>query len=338
MAGVAAILRAVGRSLGRDMRANWSLTGNNFFIATAVFLQQAGTFVYLAAGLVMLFPLSADPLCRVPATRMALWPLDRRDRWALRAASPWVNPVTWLLAGLTVWAVRGRMTLGLWAVLAGLIAAAFLLSALPSSRAGAGWLRLVRPPVMAGQWLRKDLRGMLATLDLYCALLLTLSAVAYGVFVEKLPDEALVLVTGLVVLALSGQAQSLFGLDGPGGLTRYRLVPLRGWRILVEKNAAFLLAAVVLTLPLAPLSGLAAGLAALAVGHNNSVKLRGWQARWRFSLGGPFIMDGLVQSMALVTAAWSISTNAALLLLWMAAWALSTAWYGRELDKALRDR
>jgi hypothetical protein len=230
------------------------------------------------------------------------------------------------------------MTVGLWAVLAGLMAAGFLLSTLPATSARAGWLGSIRTPAIAGQWLRKDLRGMLVTLDFYCALLLTFSTVAFSVFVAKLPSEARVLMAGLVVLALSGQAQSLFGLDGPSGLTRYRLLPLRGWRILVEKGAAFLLVAVVLTLPLAPLSGLAAGLAALATGHNNSVKLRSRQARWRFSLGGPFIMDGLAQSMALVAAAWSISTNTALLLLWMAAWALSTAWYGRELDKALRGR
>jgi hypothetical protein len=128
----------------------------------------------------------------------------------------------------------------------------------------------------------------------------------------------------------------LFGLDGAGGITRYRLLPLSGWRILTEKSTGFLLTAVVLTLPLAPLSGLAAAFAALAVGNNHTVKLTGEQVRWRFSSGGSFIMDGLVQSIAVMIAAWSIVTSKALLLLWLAAAAISVAWYGRALERRLR--
>ena len=43
-------------------------------------------------GLVVLFPLSTDPLRKIPPSRLALWPLDRRERWILRLASPWINP------------------------------------------------------------------------------------------------------------------------------------------------------------------------------------------------------------------------------------------------------
>jgi len=74
----------------------------------------------------------------------------------------------------------------------------------------------------------------------------------------QLPAEALFPLTMLVTLALSSYAQSLFGLDGDGGLTRYRLLPVPGWQLLAAKDAAFLLAAMLLCLPLDPLAGLAA--------------------------------------------------------------------------------
>ena len=44
--------------------------------------------MYLIMGLVVLFPLSTDPLRKIPPSRLALWPLDRRDHWILRLASP----------------------------------------------------------------------------------------------------------------------------------------------------------------------------------------------------------------------------------------------------------
>ena len=89
MARLAAILVALGRALGRDLKSSWSLKGNNFFIVSVLVLQDAGAFIYLIVGLVMLFPLSTDPLRRIPASRLNLWPLDRRERCILRAASPW---------------------------------------------------------------------------------------------------------------------------------------------------------------------------------------------------------------------------------------------------------
>jgi hypothetical protein len=98
MARTAAILGALGRALRRDQKSIESIAGNNFFWVTVLLLQEAGTFIYLLIGLILLFPLSTDPLRKVPASRLALWPLERRERWALRVASPWVNPMTWLLA------------------------------------------------------------------------------------------------------------------------------------------------------------------------------------------------------------------------------------------------
>src|SRR5204863_5124728 len=101
---------------------------NNFFIVTALLLQNAGGFIYLIIGVVLLFPLSTDPLRKIPASRLALWPINRRERGLLRVVSPWVNPLSWLIAGLAIWAARGKVTFGLWGLAAGLFAAGFLLS------------------------------------------------------------------------------------------------------------------------------------------------------------------------------------------------------------------
>ena len=78
--------------------------------------------------------------------------------------------------------------------------------------------------------------------------------------------------TVLVVGAMSSYAQCLFGLDGEGGLSRYRLLPVRGWQLLLAKDAAFLAVVVPLTLPLAVLPGIGAALVALAVGHAPAVE------------------------------------------------------------------
>ncbi len=76
---------------------------------------------------------------------------------------------------------------------------------------------------------------------------------AYRVFGPALPPEAFMAMTVLVVGAMSSYAQCLFGLDGEGGLSRYRLLPVRGWQLLLAKDAAFLAVVIPLTLPLAVL-------------------------------------------------------------------------------------
>jgi hypothetical protein len=341
MARLAAILGAVSRALRRDQKSIWSVVGNNFFIASAAVLQDAGTFIYLTIGIVILFPLSTDPLRKIPASRFSLWPLDRRERWILRLASPWVNPMTWAIAALAFWAAHGKVTFGLWALAAGLVIAGFIVSSLPlaSGRTGAGmWRRIPNFPGPLNHLIRKNLREILSTLDIYCALLLSLSTLAFRVALPALPREALIAVTVLVVVALSSYAQSLFGLDGTGGLSRYRLLPLPGWQVLAAKDLAFLLAVVPLTLPLAPLAGLGGALAALAVGHENSVNAPRAQVRWRFSTGGVFLMKGLTQVVIIGMAASSIFLSSPLFLLpCIAGWAGSLWWYGHSVERVFGD-
>jgi len=338
MARVSAILKALSVAYRRDWTAFQSLAGNNFFLATVFFLGKAGSFIYLILGLVLLFPLSTDPLRKIPASRLALWPLEPREHRMLRVLSPWINPLTWVIAGLAIWTVGRTMTFGLWGLVAGIFAAGFLLSDLPFAPAQGLWRRVPNLPGPLNQLVRKNLREILSTLDFYCALILSLSAIGFRVArvampTVAIPTEAYMGMTLLVVLALSSYAQCLFGLDGEGGLSRYRLLPLRGWRLLAAKDAAFLLVALALTLPLAPLVGAGAACVALAIGHSPSVHRPRRQTRWRFSTGAS-IMNGIVQIVSMAMAASTIFTNPLVVLPCVAGWLVSLWWYGREMEKA----
>ena len=335
MARPFAILRALALAYRRDWTAFQSLAGNNFFLITAFLLRQAGIFVYLVMGLVLLFPLSTDPLRKIPPSRLALWPLDRRERWILRLASPWINPLTWGIAGLAVWGAGRALTVGLWATIAALFAGAFLISALPLPGGNGMWRRVPQFPGPLNQLVRKNLREILCTLDFYCALILSAAMLGYRVFGPALPPEALMAMTVLVVGAMSSYAQCLFGLDGAGGLSRYRLLPVRGWQLLLAKDVAFLAVVIPLTLPLAVLPGTGAALVALAVGHAPAVAHPRPQTRWRFSTGGA-LGNGAIQLVALaMTASGIFLTSAWFLAPAVAAWAASVWWYGREVERVL---
>jgi len=203
MARLAAVLKALWRAFQRGEKSIASLAGNNFFLVALLFLGKAGTFLFLIMGLVILFPLSTDPLRKIPPSRLALWPLEKRELWMLRAISPWVNPMTWAIAALALWAVRGSVTMGLWALAAGLVAAGFVISELPLPKGAAMWRRVPHFPGSLDQLIRKNLREMLSTLDFYCALLLSLATATYRLLGPPLPSEAFMAMTVLVTIALS---------------------------------------------------------------------------------------------------------------------------------------
>ncbi len=90
MAAVAAILRAVARTVGRDLRSLDAVHGNNFFwILMLIMYQQpsSGIFLGLILLVLLILPFTAEPLRKIPPDRMALWPLSRSERFALRAGS-----------------------------------------------------------------------------------------------------------------------------------------------------------------------------------------------------------------------------------------------------------
>jgi hypothetical protein len=332
MARVPAILKALRTAFGRDWKSFGSVAVNNFFPISMFFLRQAGVFVYLIMGLVVLFPMSTDPLRKIPASRLDLWPLTTRERWLLRALSPWVNPVTWALAAAGVWAARGKLTVGLWALVAGIFLAGFLISELPAARGVVLWRRVPPFPGVLNQLIRKNIREILSTLDVYVALLLSLAAACWRIFGTALPPEAYLEMSLLVLLALSSYTQCLFGLDGDGGLSRYGLLPLRGWQVLAAKDAAFLTVAFALVLPLAPAAGLGAALICSATGHAPSVREPRQQVRWRLSTGVS-ITFGFVQILSMGVAAAAVEfVGGAILPVCAAVWGASLWWYGLELE------
>ena len=152
MARLAAILKALWRAFQRGEKSFASLAGNNFFLMAVLFLGKAGTFLFLIMGLVMLFPLSTDPLRKIPQSRLALVAARKaRDAGCCGPSARGSIPMTWVIAALALWAARGSVTAGLWALAAGLFARG--LSALGAASAIAGpamWRRIPHFPGAAG--------------------------------------------------------------------------------------------------------------------------------------------------------------------------------------------
>jgi hypothetical protein len=325
------ILKALAAALKRERQTFKSIATNNFFVTCALAMGQAGGFIYLLGAVVVLFPLSADPLRKIPDERLALWPLSHKERRLLRLLTPWLNPVTWGLAALAVWAVAHAESLGVLAAASALFAVGFLVPAVSAEPEFLHWLP--SPGGAFAQMTRKSLREMMLTLDLYLAILLGASGFAYRLFAPSFPDEGRMVITLLTVLSLSSYAQCLFGLESKGGLTRYRLMPVEGWRVLAAKDAAFLIVVLIVTAPLAPLAGLASGLAALAIGHPVSLREGREQRRWRFSSGAS-LGSGVQQVLAIAGAGvTAYRITAWILVPCCIACAASAWWYGRSISE-----
>jgi hypothetical protein len=316
----------------RDAKSLGSFSTNNFFVVgvAALFLGDPGAFVSLnvVMAVVLFFPLSTDPLRKIPVARLALWPLSDRQRQVLRALSPWLNPVTWLLAGLAFWKSIG---MSVWALAAGLFLVAFVVPAIPRGQRKALLFGLPNFPGPLNQLFRKNLRETLYTLDFSSARLWCVAAAGLRLF-GRLPAAALMPITMIVLLALSTNALSLFGLDGRGGMTRYRLLPLPGWQILAAKDAAFLGIALLLTAPLAPLAGLCGALVALAIGHHDSVNRWHGEVRWRFSTSASMGVSIFQIVMMMMAGAGAVHWSRLIVIPCAAAYGYSTWRFGRQLE------
>ena len=296
MGPVAAILRSLANATRRDLGTFRSIQVNNFFLF--VFLLIYGALVsgvrpvssypfLLLLGLLLLFPLSSDPLARIPASRLGFWPLGARQRYALRLVSLALSPVLWFALFL---AMRTRPSLTLvFAGLASIGQAA--VRAGPQSRSGARIFPAMFPPLF-----RNNLRQMLSILDTWVAILLSVAGTAWRLVATHPDPAAFPIFAMLVALALSTYTQCLFALDGSGGVTRYRLLPMRDWQILGAKDAACLALLCVLVAPLSLPSGLAFGLTALAIGHYPSMRHRLPLHRRRFA--GGRVVYGVAQIVA----------------------------------------
>jgi hypothetical protein len=219
----------------------------------------------------LIFPLSSDPLEKIPPERLGTWPLTRRHRIALRLASLAINPLSGIPLLLGIKATN--------------VARARLVRHIP------------RLPGRLGGLITAHLRGMFSMLDTWLAVLLSAIALGYRLTTSQPDPEAAPILAIMVALALSTQAQFLFGLDYGSGTLLCRLLPLRGWQILLAKDIAWFAVLLILTAPLRIMPAVTFGLTALAIGHHSSVRLRLPQKRWRFA-AGRLLPAGALQLLA----------------------------------------
>lgn len=327
MARLAAVLKALGATTGRRLPGLHALVSNNFVIFVGLLsYEQAshGRFLLDLLALLLLLPLCGDPLRRVPSERLGLLPLSGRDRWALRllALALALQPPFWVAVGAFVFGQRG---LGFTALLA--LAGGMLLERIPR-RGDRGWDLLPPLPGVLGALVRKELRGLGRVLDAYLAGAIALATLVFQI-TSPAPDPAMRgPLTFIVVLALSTHGQCLLAQDGPEGLRRFRLLPLRGWHILLAKDLAHLALLALLVAPLSPVQGLAAGMLSLAAGHHASVHDPEPMRPWRFcvaaSLGCSALQVGGML-LALAMGPWALA-------LALPMWAASLHWYGRAME------
>ena len=332
-----AILRALGRAVWRDLHTFRTIAGNNFalFVGLLMMQPQSAQFFVLLFALLLLGPLSSDPLQRVPATRFALWPLSDRQRLTVRAISPFLSPMAWMAFPI-LWRSVG-LQVALLAVAFGLVlqVAAAVWKLITAKRPRTNPFQFgPRLPGRLGALVQKDLRQMLSMLDPWLALLLSITGVCARILVRNLDPEAPAILALIVTAALSTYAQALFGLDGSTGRQRLHLFPLKGWRILAAKDLTYLVVVAVLTAPLALLPGLAGGLIVLAVGHWASIQKPLQQARWRFT-GGEILPMGLYQMIPMFTVGVAVARSSLWYLALAAAfYAASLWWCGRLWDRS----
>ncbi len=337
MAGFLTILGALARSVWRELRTFSSISGNNLalFIVLVMYQQpQSIVFFVMVVAALLLGPLAGDPLRKIPAERMAVWPLTVGERVSLRLGSLALSPVMWVAAPfLFVAGGASFAVLMIGGALAIQIALA-LWNHFTAGRTRSIGLRWTpKLPGRLGGLVQKNIRQMLSTLDFWAALLLAVSGTAYRLFGRGADPDAFMILSLVVVIALSTYGQCLFGLDLPSGMARYRVLPLRGFEILLAKDMAFLLVAAVLVAPLAFLPGLAGALAAVAVGHHGSVGRPIVQTRWRFT-GGVIFPTGFLQVFPLVAVGVATARGSVSYLgLAAAAYAGSVWYYGREWDR-----
>jgi len=322
------VLRAIGLASYRELRTFHSITGQNFFyLVLLIALQpESAYFLGLIIGALLFFPLSSDPLEKAPADRRKLWPLERLEWIVIRMASLLLSPVLWIAVYVLLgagWKLAGQI------LLTGLAAQAIS----QAVKRGAPQFSIMRfipaPPGVTGQLMRLHWREMLTTLDPYVGLLLTVATTLYRLSGAQLDPAAIPILSMVVVVTISTSAQVLIGLDGAGA-QRYRLMPLKGWQILLAKDAAFLSVLLILIAPLEIPASLTAGLAALAIGHAHAGELPA-QQRWRFT-SGVMWPTGAFQMFAIFAVGNGVlKYGFPFVALTVIAWVISLAWFGRKV-------
>lgn len=295
MARLIAALRLLWVVTRRDLNSLSSLGLNNLFFCVAFLVQgshdpetaflTALPFL-LVLFLPMLFAISAGTLERIPSVRENLWPLTSKERVMLRAAGVVLSPAFWLLGGVIVlWAglAVGVCFLVFAAVVQLLV---FFVARVTGGESGFRLLGHVpRFPGTLGGVVQVSLRHIFTSLDFYTAVMLSVAGSAYRLFAAKPQPDAFPILALLIALTLSTYAQRMFGLESPGSVARYHLLPVAGWRILLANDVAYLGVLAVVALPLCLALAMTFGLVAVSVGRYPSLRQTGRQRAWRFTGG-----------------------------------------------------
>lgn len=327
-----AILRALGKAVRRDLAGYGPIRTNNFFLFVVLLMAGAAgsgvaplsayPFLTLLA-LLLFFPIASDPLEKIPRVRMGLWPLAGGARVALRIAALGMNPLLWIVVAALLHEGRGAAV-----PVCGLLGAAIVRAQVPRMSGHAAIGRVVPAlPGAVGTLMSAQLRGMLTVLDTWLAAAIALIGTAWRIAARDADPAAMPVLAMLVGIALSTQTQSGAGLDA----TRHRLLPVRAWRVVLARDAAYLLVQAALTAALDPVAGVAFGMAAIAAGRYPALYTRLAVRRWRFT--GGRVLFGVLQMAGGAAVAFAGAKGAGIA---AAAWLATVWWGGSVLAQRLR--
>ena len=308
MARMVGLIRGMMQTQVRALRSLNSAFSNNFVVfALLLFgLQPKGNFFLSAlVGLLLFSQLCTGSVGQVPKERLLLLPMTFSDTLVLRMAGLLWSPPFWIATALLLLGGPRRQERALLVILIAIsLNLVFALGHRMLLRhPGSNPFRWIPAfPGSLGGLVRKNLRELFRTLDVYLALILSLLGTLYRLLDSNPATDVGSGCSILIVLALSTPTQSLFAAEGRAGLERYRLMPIRGWELLLAKDLAFLGIVFILTLPLSPISGLAGGVGALMVGHFATVGRKGIQVPWQFTAGTSVFL-GVIQVVTLAVTA-----------------------------------
>ena len=191
MARTVALIKGMVLSRTRDLRSLNSVFSNNFVVfALLLFGLQPkdNFFLSVLIGLLLFIPLCLESLINVPKERFLLLPLSLSNILAIRIAGLLLSPPFWIATVLLlVGGHRLRWMAYLVMPVAIFVNSAFALGHWAVMRRP--WLNPVRwvPsfPGSTGGLVRKNIREIFYTLDIYLALALSLSGTLYRLLATK---------------------------------------------------------------------------------------------------------------------------------------------------------
>jgi hypothetical protein len=336
MARIGAILASIQKMVWRDVQSVFAISSNNL-LAFALLLfakQPESAEIFVLFILVAAFILLSDDPAKKVASRLRLWPLTAPQMIAVRFGAFLLTPSFLLAAGASIASQQFYIATSLGGIALGVQIGRSVCARLRLPQG----LRIASfTPVLAAPGITSlamlQIRQMLSMLDTYLAAAFSIG----GLWYLRLPDAdpyARSILAMLVALALSTHTQSLLGYDGVGGMARFRLWPIPGWRILAFKDLGVLSLATLLLLPLDPLVGLSSLCSALAIGHYGSLHGASLQRRWRFC-SGRLVMVGILQIVAVFgVGTFALQAGPRVLGASATVCAISVWYYGRQWSRA----